>query len=233
MVAQTAEQWTAKRCRSCEGGMEKFTPAEAHAQIESLVGWRLCRDGQRIEKHWHVRDFIAGIRFFEAIAALAEKEGHHPDLHLEGYRHVWIELWSMPWAGCRRTTSSWRRRSTNCRWIWRDTLRLASCLKGNVALPRRVCACRSEEVFTQGRKGAKEVAERQNSTTFLLSFALAPLREAFFPMTCPRDQEPIGGIAAGSPSPRPSPGGRGGQLAQSLPHGPRAHGALMCGQRRG
>ena len=25
-------------------------------------------------------------------ARVAEEEGHHPDLHLEGYRHVWIEL---------------------------------------------------------------------------------------------------------------------------------------------
>jgi 4a-hydroxytetrahydrobiopterin dehydratase len=35
---------------------------------------------------------MAGIAFFQEIAKLAEAEGHHPDLHLEGYRHVWIEL---------------------------------------------------------------------------------------------------------------------------------------------
>ncbi len=99
MAVQNAEQWTARRCRSCEGGMEKLTPEEAHAQIESLVGWRICRDGQRIEKHWNMRDFMAGIRFFQAIAELAEKEGHHPDLHLEGYRHVWIELWTHALGG--------------------------------------------------------------------------------------------------------------------------------------
>ena len=26
------------------------------------------------------------------MANLAEAEDHHPDLHLEGYRNVWIEL---------------------------------------------------------------------------------------------------------------------------------------------
>jgi 4a-hydroxytetrahydrobiopterin dehydratase len=26
------------------------------------------------------------------MAELAEAEGHHPDLYLEGYRRVWIEL---------------------------------------------------------------------------------------------------------------------------------------------
>ena len=27
-------------------------------------------------------------------AAIAEAEGHHPDLHLEGYRNLSIEIWT-------------------------------------------------------------------------------------------------------------------------------------------
>ena len=34
---------------------------------------------------------MAGIEFFNKVAALAEEEGHHPDLHLEGYRQVAVE----------------------------------------------------------------------------------------------------------------------------------------------
>ena len=52
-----------------------------------------------LEKHWDVRDFMAGIRFFDKVAELAESEGHHPDLHSEGYRHVWIELWTHALGG--------------------------------------------------------------------------------------------------------------------------------------
>ena len=37
---------------------------------------------------------MAGLAFFEKVAAVAEEEGHHPDLHLEGYRNVAIELWT-------------------------------------------------------------------------------------------------------------------------------------------
>jgi 4a-hydroxytetrahydrobiopterin dehydratase len=37
---------------------------------------------------------MAGIDFFNQVAALAEAEGHHPDLHLEGYRQAAIELWT-------------------------------------------------------------------------------------------------------------------------------------------
>jgi 4a-hydroxytetrahydrobiopterin dehydratase len=35
---------------------------------------------------------VAGIKFFEQIAKVAEEEQHHPDLHLAGYRNVAVEL---------------------------------------------------------------------------------------------------------------------------------------------
>jgi len=37
---------------------------------------------------------MAGVEFFNKVAALAEEEGHHPDLHLESYRQVAVELWT-------------------------------------------------------------------------------------------------------------------------------------------
>lgn len=51
-------------------------------------------DALRIRKDWIVKDFMAGIEFLSRVAELAEREGHHPDLHLQGYRNVWIELWT-------------------------------------------------------------------------------------------------------------------------------------------
>ena len=56
--------------------------------------WRLSDDGQRIAKDWVVKNFMAGIDFFDRVAQLAEAEGHHPDLHLRGYRNVSIELYT-------------------------------------------------------------------------------------------------------------------------------------------
>jgi 4a-hydroxytetrahydrobiopterin dehydratase len=37
---------------------------------------------------------MAGVQFLNKVATLAEEEGHHPDLHLEGYRQVAIEIWT-------------------------------------------------------------------------------------------------------------------------------------------
>ena len=94
MQTQTDEQLVTKKCVPCEGGVPKYSWAEAEEQLKSLDGWRLTHDGQRIRKDWVVKNFVAGIEFFDAVAKLAEAEQHHPDLHLEGYRNAWIEIWT-------------------------------------------------------------------------------------------------------------------------------------------
>jgi 4a-hydroxytetrahydrobiopterin dehydratase len=94
MEVETIEQLAAGHCRSCETPPDRYTPAEIGEQLAALGGWRLTDDGNRIRKDCEVKDFQAGIEFFRRVAELAETEGHHPDLHLEGYRHVWIELWT-------------------------------------------------------------------------------------------------------------------------------------------
>ena len=94
MQTQTPEQLAQKKCVPCEGGVPRYSLEEARAQLERLSGWRLTADGERIRKDWVVKNFMAGIKFFNAVAAAAEAEGHHPDLHLEGYRKMWIEIWT-------------------------------------------------------------------------------------------------------------------------------------------
>jgi 4a-hydroxytetrahydrobiopterin dehydratase len=92
MSTLTSEQLVAKKCVPCEGGVAKYTRAEAETQLASLEGWQLTHEGQRIRKDWRMKDFNAAIDLFTRVADLAEREGHHPDLHLEGYRHAWIEI---------------------------------------------------------------------------------------------------------------------------------------------
>ena len=94
MTLQVAEQLIDKHCRACEGEGEKLAPAQTEELLATLSDWRLTGDRLRIRKDWQVKNFLAGIEFFTKVAELAEAEGHHPDLHLEGYRHVWIELWT-------------------------------------------------------------------------------------------------------------------------------------------
>jgi 4a-hydroxytetrahydrobiopterin dehydratase len=94
MDTQTPDQLAHKKCLPCEGGVAPYSVEDARRQLESLPGWRLTADNKRIRRDWTVKNFMAGMRFFEAVAKVAEEDQHHPDLHLEGYRNVWIELWT-------------------------------------------------------------------------------------------------------------------------------------------
>ncbi len=94
MATQTAEQLTKKKCLPCEGGVDPYSATEAKDQLANHEGWYLTHDGQRIRKDWKVKNFMAGLDFFNKCAEVAEADGHHPDLHIEGYRNVSVELWT-------------------------------------------------------------------------------------------------------------------------------------------
>ena len=94
MEIQAADALVAKKCKPCEGGVEPCTLPEAEDQITKLSGWYLTHDGQRIRKDWTVKNFMAGMDFFNRVAEVAEEDGHHPDLHIEGYRNLSIALWT-------------------------------------------------------------------------------------------------------------------------------------------
>ena len=94
MPVQSAEQLTRRKCLPCEGGVDPCSLDEARHQLAELDGWYLTHEGQRIRKDWTVKNFMAGMRFFEQCAQVAEDDAHHPDLHLAGYRNVSVELWT-------------------------------------------------------------------------------------------------------------------------------------------
>ncbi len=94
MGAASTEELASKKCQPCEGGVPPVPRHEAEKLIAKLPGWRLSADGIRLRREWVVKDFMTAIDFFNRVAQLAEQEGHHPDLHLVGYRNVAIELWT-------------------------------------------------------------------------------------------------------------------------------------------
>ncbi len=93
-MATTTEQLTGKKCVPCEGGIPRLTTEQAGEMLAAVPGWEIVQGGERIRREWVVRNFKAGMAFFTRITDLAEAEGHHPDLHLVGYRNVAIELWT-------------------------------------------------------------------------------------------------------------------------------------------
>ena len=90
----TSEQLRTVKCVPCEGGVPKLTSEEAAVQNEQLQGWTILSEPDRITKSWTVKNFVAGMDFFNKVTELAEDEGHHPDLHIVGYRNVTIDIWT-------------------------------------------------------------------------------------------------------------------------------------------
>lgn len=90
----TTEELAHKKCVPCEGGVPKLSRTEAEQLLKSIPGWHLTDNGERIRREWTVKNFVAGLEFFQRVGDIAEEEEHHPDLHLEDYRKVSIELWT-------------------------------------------------------------------------------------------------------------------------------------------
>jgi 4a-hydroxytetrahydrobiopterin dehydratase len=93
-MTATAQELTNKRCAPCEGGVPPLSPDQVRDYLRSVPNWHPTPDGKRIRREWKVKDFETGLDFFNRVGRLAEDEGHHPDLHLVGYRNVAIEVWT-------------------------------------------------------------------------------------------------------------------------------------------
>jgi 4a-hydroxytetrahydrobiopterin dehydratase len=83
-----------KHCVPCEGGVPVLSDEQVQRHLADLPHWKRTPDGQRIRREWRVKNFRAGLDFFHRVGQLAEEEGHHPDLHLVGYRNLAIEIWT-------------------------------------------------------------------------------------------------------------------------------------------
>lgn len=94
MDVQSANELNEKKCVPCEGGVDPCPLPFVTEQLEKLPGWYLTNDNQRIRKDWEMKNFVESLAFFESVGKVAEEEAHHPDLHLESYRNVWIEIWT-------------------------------------------------------------------------------------------------------------------------------------------
>lgn len=80
-----------RKCAPCEALTKPIPPKEAKALAEELEGWRLI-GGKLLRQELVMKDFLAAVHFIDAVARVAEAEGHHPDLHLTGYRNLAVEL---------------------------------------------------------------------------------------------------------------------------------------------
>ncbi len=73
-----------RHCKPCEGGVAPLNERQAAELLRALDGWGLSDDGREIHKEFRFKNFYRTMSFVNAVAHIANTEGHHPDLEI-GY----------------------------------------------------------------------------------------------------------------------------------------------------
>ena len=80
-----------RKCVPCEGSVMPLLRTEANALMREVPGWSLAEDAKSIAREYQFRDFAEALAFVNAIGAVAEREGHHPDIEF-GWGRVRVVL---------------------------------------------------------------------------------------------------------------------------------------------
>ncbi len=81
-----------KHCVPCRGGVPALQ-GEALAQMQAqLPGWQVV-DGHHLTRSFQFPDFKTALEFVNRAGAVAEEEGHHPDLLLS-WGKVDVKTWT-------------------------------------------------------------------------------------------------------------------------------------------
>ena len=75
------------KCIPCRGGVPPVPADRAQALLKELGrGWSLNQPGH-LERLYTFKDFAQALAYVNKLGAVAEAEGHHPDLYLEIWTH--------------------------------------------------------------------------------------------------------------------------------------------------
>jgi 4a-hydroxytetrahydrobiopterin dehydratase len=84
---------TSKSCIPCSSGALPLAETDRRAMLEQLSDhWRIV-EGHHLERSYLFADFKQALAFTNQLGALAEAEGHHPDIHLS-WGKVLVTIWT-------------------------------------------------------------------------------------------------------------------------------------------
>lgn len=82
-----------KSCTPCRGGVSPLKGEELRKLYTQLhQGWKIVNE-HHLEKEYTFPNFVTALTFTNRVGAIAENEGHHPDIHLS-WGKVKIILWT-------------------------------------------------------------------------------------------------------------------------------------------
>ncbi|MGE3920741.1 MAG: 4a-hydroxytetrahydrobiopterin dehydratase [Gammaproteobacteria bacterium] len=78
-------------CKACEGGIPALTLDEAKKFLKKTPDWIIDKNGKKISREFKFKNFYHTMAFVNAIAWIANRENHHPDLEL-GYNYCHVHF---------------------------------------------------------------------------------------------------------------------------------------------
>jgi 4a-hydroxytetrahydrobiopterin dehydratase len=81
-----------KQCVPCRGGVPPLKGAELEDLKRQLAGWDVVNE-HHLKKTYPFPDFQKALDFVNRAGAIAEQQGHHPDLYLT-WGKVGVEIWT-------------------------------------------------------------------------------------------------------------------------------------------
>jgi 4a-hydroxytetrahydrobiopterin dehydratase len=81
-----------KNCVPCRGGVPPLKGAALHEFSHQLPNWNVV-DEHHITREFKFPDFQQALDFVNRVGAVAEEQGHHPDIFL-AWGKVEITLWT-------------------------------------------------------------------------------------------------------------------------------------------
>ena len=76
------ESLRAQHCVPRKGREAGLAHAEVTAYLDTLPGWHLSADSSAMRKEFHFPDYFHTMAFVNAVASIAHREDHHPELEV-------------------------------------------------------------------------------------------------------------------------------------------------------
>jgi 4a-hydroxytetrahydrobiopterin dehydratase len=81
-----------KTCIPCRGGVPPLSDHETEELLKQVNSWAVM-ENHHLVREFTFPDFVQALAAVNRVGALAEEQGHHPNLYLT-WGHVRVEIWT-------------------------------------------------------------------------------------------------------------------------------------------
>jgi 4a-hydroxytetrahydrobiopterin dehydratase len=81
-----------KTCVPCRGGVPPLNTEQIRPLAAEVSNWKVVNN-HHIEREFKFPDFKAALDFTNKVGAIAEEQGHHPDIYL-AWGKVGVKVWT-------------------------------------------------------------------------------------------------------------------------------------------